>query len=200
MADNLKVEWTGAFEQFGLSRPMDFKNMYMDLNGNVFGVGADQVGDFQLSGIWRNTHIEFIKTYFASHVIFYTAKTEDGKRFEGSWRIPDSCEGTFWIEIKIPSWSGKFTESKKQEKFSFDMQVSPQGVFGLGQDKEGFYVIKGTHDEKFSCVNFVKSYLGGSNRICYNGAMVMAKAGRKVKGVWCVKDTTNFGYFELNEG
>lgn len=200
MADNLKVEWTGAFEQFGLSRPMDFKNMYMDLNGNVFGVGADQVGDFQLSGIWRNTHIEFIKTYFASHVIFYTAKTEDGKRFEGSWRIPNSCEGTFWIEIKIPNWSGELTESKKQKKLSFDMQVTPQGVFGLGQDDGGQYVIKGTHDEKFSCVSFVKSYLGGSNKTCYNGAMVMARGGRKVKGVWCVKDTKNFGYFELNEG
>ena len=199
MADNLKVEWTGSFEQFGHEQPMDFKNMYMDLNGNVFGVGADHIGDFQLTGIWKTSHIEFIKTYFAAHVIFYTATTEDGKSFQGKWKIQGSCEGTFKIEIKLPTWTGELTENKRQKKLSFDMQITSQSVFGLGRDDMGFYVIKGFFDQKHTCVSFVKSYLGGSNKICYNGAMLETDNGKTVKGVWCIKDSKNFGYFELNE-
>ena len=198
MAENLRVEWTGSYEQFGHEQPMEFKNMYMDLNGNIFGVGSNDLGDFQITGTWTPKGLEFIKTYYSSHIIFYTATTIDGKRFEGNWKIPDSCEGSFWVEIILPTWSGIYTNNKKETEISLDMQITPSAIFGIGRDDMGSFVTKGSYDEHFSAVSFTRSYLG-QKMVNYNGVLMMTKNGRMVKGVWTIRDTDTYGNFELTE-
>ena len=182
MNDAINVAWKGGFEQFGIERQAKFANMFMDLNGNVYGAGFDQTfGNYQICGTWTEKKLEFILQYFSSHTIFYTGTTEDGKRFEGKWEIDHDNNGTFWIEIEMQKWQGNHTTKKNTVPCNMEMSFneskctagkSVKGCFfGTGKDEEGCYVIRGTQDLTHHSASFTKSYLGEEIKryIHYNG-------------------------------
>lgn len=80
-----------------------------------------------------------------------------------------------------------------------DMQVTPEGVFGLGQDSVGKFVLRGYHDPNQSCVSFVKQYLG-AHAVHYNGSLWnCGKDGKRViKGTWNIPGNCH-GHFKLKE-
>merc|ERR1711957_99421 len=191
-----KIKWKGGFEQFGQENEVEFSNMYMDLNGNIYGDGSDAVGNFTISGVWGD-NVQFTKQYIGAHAVQYSGTTEDGKKVTGRWEIPGNCDGTFWLKVK--EWKGWYKQGGDKNDMDLDMQVSPEGVFGLGMDVVGKFVIRGYYDPNQSCVSFVKQYIG-QHAVHYNGSMYLKDDGEKhtIKGVWNIPNQCH-GYFKLKE-
>ena len=209
MNDSINIEWKGGFEQFGIERKAEFGNMFMDVNGNLYGAGYDQTfGNYQICGTWSEKKIEFIIQYFSSHIVMYTGTTKDGKRFEGDWEIDHDNKGTFWIEICMQKWTGTYTQNKNTSPLSMEMSFNEAkasgtknmkgSFFGTGKDDEGFYVIRGTQDMVYQNVSFTKSYIEDEiiRYIHYNGTFSKQNGLAALKGYW-TEPGKSYGAFNL---
>jgi len=128
----------------------------------------------------------------------YSGACDDGKHVKGRWEIPGNCDGTFWLKMKVPSWKGWYKQGGEKNQMDLDLQVSSEGVFGLGKDGVGQFVMRGYNDPLQSCVSFIKQYLG-AHQVHYNGSMWNKEDGkREIKGTWNISGDYH-GYFKLKE-
>jgi hypothetical protein len=97
----IKVTWSGGFEYDGQEYDVTYQNIYIDVNGNVFGDGSDFVGEFIISGTWdKHGTVRFIKQYSGRHTVYYTGVSDDDQNVCGRWKISGDSEGGFWLSVE----------------------------------------------------------------------------------------------------
>jgi len=89
-------EWTGFFQQYGLSHRTDLHLRFAA--GKVTGDGADAVGPFTVRGRYdaATGELNWTKSYRGAHDVFYRG-FRDGKSIWGVWEIPHFDRSGFKI-------------------------------------------------------------------------------------------------------
>ena len=184
------VAWEGTFTQGEVIHEMFFDDMQLGFDGGVYGAGTDTVGDFDISGVLaEDGTVSFTKQYIDKHAVEYTGTLEGGT-ITGTWEIPDNCDGEFEIKMKTEQWTGWFDQGGQQHEMELDLTVDDNGVFGMGSDSVGTFVIRGDYDPDAGTIQFVKSY-HGKHKVNYKGTL----EDDIVKGEWDLQGSG--GEFEL---
>lgn len=204
----MEIKWKGGFEQFGTENEVTFENMGMDVYGNIHGGGSDDIGTFSITGSWGDK-VHFSKAYHGQHTVEYSGVVGEDNRVAGEWQIPGNCNGTFWLKMVCKQWKGWYKQKGTKDPMDLSIDVTPQGVFGIGRDSVGRFIIQGYNDPNQSCVSFVKQYLG-AHAVHYNGSMweEVTNNGsqyvddsichRVIKGTWNIPGNCH-GHYKLKE-
>jgi hypothetical protein len=186
------VPWSGHFMQNGQKTNMHFQNFQIDLNGNIWGHGSDNVGNFNISGRMNNNgSFKFVKQYYGQHAVTYQGRCQ-GAYLSGQWVIPGNCQGTFQIKLNAQRWSGCFWQNGQRNNMFLDMSVSNYGVSGQGSDNVGAFTVRGQCQG--GSVSFAKHYWG-QHTVFYNGHW----QGNNIKGNWQIPNNCD-GKFQLHMG
>jgi hypothetical protein len=200
---SFKVAWSGFFEQMGIQSDFAFEDLQIDLDGDIKGGGYDSVGQYSFEGNFTKDKIHFSKQYADRHRIHYSGQYDNGNEVTGKWDIAKNSTGQFKLKMKCDLWKGWYEHNGEKTEMTINMIVQNNGVFGLGADKIGQFIMNGYHKNHCSTCTFIKQYVGKSYQIHYSGSLVISKKKntRVVKGVWMVPGggESNHGYFKLRE-
>eukprot|EP00178_Gracilaria_changii_P012795 TRINITY_DN36121_c0_g1_i1.p1 TRINITY_DN36121_c0_g1~~TRINITY_DN36121_c0_g1_i1.p1 ORF type:complete len:240 (+),score=22.50 TRINITY_DN36121_c0_g1_i1:234-953(+) len=120
----------------------------------------------------------------------------NGSVINGTWSIPGNCQGTFQIQMGgSEKWSGHYIQNGTQNPMHMDLQVCQNGVFGLGNDNVGSFVIRG--QLVGNQMNFVKQY-HGKHHVIYQGFLTANGGNWIVNGNWSIPSGGN-GQFMLQK-
>merc|ERR1711918_47806 len=113
-------------------------------------------------------------------------------RLVGNWEL-GFLRGNFKMKIDCRKWVGTWTQDANTCDMELDMDVSPHGVSGTGEDSVGSFWVKG--ETKGNQVTFEK-YYEGQHSVFYEGIW----EGNSIKGSWkiTVEKYECSGTFELH--
>jgi len=155
--------WTGWFEQGGEQNEMKIDSMHLNNDGTIFGDGSDDIGEFTVTGtISDSNDVEFVKQYTGQHAVNYSGKLE-GPKIAGNWEIPDNCAGTFEIQLSpeyVENWAGWFEQSDDKNDMDLNIHVDETGIFGVGSDPVGNFIVRGVYHMAIGKARFIKKYIG----------------------------------------
>lgn len=181
------VPWFGEYEQDGRWHTTRIFNLQVEQGGPITGSGSDEAGEYILQGqITYPNDIYFAKYYKTGDPIEYGGKISEGL-IEGIWHRENSkFKGKFYLTMAVPpAWEGVATELRNntRKRLTFNMYVDYDGVYGVGADEIGEYVIKGEMDSR--SVRFVQCYHGQHEvrflgHLEYNGdeKIILGRYGR----------------------
>lgn len=113
---------------------------------------------------------------------------------------PDIPKDSFEIYIFFQNWKGFYIDNEIKQKMSLELNVSEEGVYGIGSDDIGKFNIKGMYNSKEKTMKFVKQYFG-KHRIYYVGNTNSDNHTVICKGKWLIDiedDSENLeGTFEI---
>lgn len=66
----------------------------------------------------------------------------------------------FELRCEVEDWAGSFSFQGQNAQFKLRIFVDESGVFGLGKDSDGTFIIKGRYDRNTHQMSFIKNYLG----------------------------------------
>ena len=194
MQGGFDVPWSGYYVQNFVEEPMDFENMWISSTGQIMGRGSDAVGNFDINGmISPNGCFQFMKQYQGAHGVAYNGTVSPGC-LSGVWSV-NGMKGEFALNLDTQHWKGSFTLDGRTYPMQTNIYVSEAGVFGLGKDAEGVFVISGTYNPASSKLNFIKTYLG-RYEIVYDGTMFDDGQYLVVNGSWGLS-TGQQGTYEM---
>lgn len=155
-----QVPWFGQFEQDGVWHSLRIFNLQIEQGGPITGSGADESGQFIIQGqVAYPDEVYFVKSYRTGQTVKYNGNINEGF-IEGTWhRDLSTFNGKFYLSMAVPpKWEGWLTHTHSEEKkqLIFNMYVDYDGVYGVGSDEVGQYVIKGVMDSR--CIKFVQCY------------------------------------------
>lgn len=189
-----RVPWSGWYEQGGTRHPVRFDQFNVDPTGRIMGQGQDEVGSFSIAGcIYPNASFEFNKSYLGAHTVAYKGNLQQG-RLTGKWSVAGMTDN-FEINYQIEEWNGSFQTNGQQNQMKIYLFVDPSGIFSLGKDGEGVYVIKGSYNPSSAQLSFIKHYIG-KYQIQYQGSMFNDSRFLIVTGSWQTSHGMN-GSFEV---
>lgn len=193
MQDEFEVPWSGYYVQNGVQNEMDFDTMWISQNGQISGRGSDAAGDFVINGMINpNGFFQFNKSY-PTHAVQYQGTVTPGC-LSGNWSV-GGMKDEFVLNLDTQHWKGSFTLDGRTYPMQTNIYVSESGVFGLGKDAEGVFVITGVYNPTNNRLNYIKSYLGRYN-ISYDGTMFDDGQFLVVNGNWTLS-TGQEGTFEM---
>jgi len=196
-------KWEGTFTQLGANIAFEIENMKIDTKGVVSGECIDSIGPFYVEGCYKGAKIEFDKIYQSSkQTTCFSATSEDGVNFSGSWVIENIASDRFKLRLKAPDWTG-WTKDPTGEKVAFknlSINVGIKEMFGLGSDMTGNFIINGYVKRESASFSFIKQYVGKKDMIFYNGSILSDSNAKKmyVKGTW-LDDKNKQGTFKLRQ-
>lgn len=194
MQSEFDVPWTGYYLQDGIENEMNIDNLFISMNGQISGGGSDPVGDFNFSGqISPNGYFQFVKQYVGAHGVTYQGSVSAGC-LSGKWMV-NGMSDDFSLNLDTEQWKGSFTLDGRTYPMQTNIFVSERGVFGLGKDAEGVFVITGVYNPTNYKLNYVKSYLGRYH-ITYDGQMYDDGQFLVVNGEWDLS-TGQSGTYEM---
>lgn len=154
-----RVRWSGYYVQDRQRVDMSIDNVTMDLNGNIFATGGDEVGEFALKGrVHSSGMFSMDKEYLGQHTVKYTGTVKQGE-LAGKWNLAGMSD-VFSLQFQTEEWNGSFEMDNQKYPMRIRIYVDDSGVFGLGKDSEGVYIAKGRYDKSQHMLTFIKSYLG----------------------------------------
>lgn len=159
---NVHVPWFGQYEQDGRWHDIRIFNLQVEQGGPITGSGSDESGEYVMQGqVTYPNDVYFVKLYKSKESIEYSGRIDEGL-IEGVWHKDNSkFRGDFFISMSVPpTWQGTKIKRGCQHKtaFSFNMYADYSGVYGVGRDEIGEFVIKGEMDTR--CIKFVQCYHG----------------------------------------
>ena len=191
----LEVNWTGYFQQDGSKTEMKFANMQVQLDGAITGQGMDDVGHFEITGkLEQNNELGFVKQYVGAHAVNYTGQLKASGVIKGSWEIPENCAGDFKIKMSFNRWKGFFEQSGNETTMKLKMHVVPEGIFGIGSDEVGSFIVRGDWEAESNLCRFVKQYIG-QHQVLYHGILTKHKRWT-IDGFWAIPGNCD-GKFKL---
>lgn len=209
------VEWKGYLVKD--TKKIDFviTNMVCDTLGRLTGSGKDKVGKYEIFGFAdQNGTFTFQKIYNAkkynspSNPVF-KAKFQSGF-LSGTYNAPGICDHFYLKLTNAVLFSGHYQRSDIPYPLTASMylQVDKKlGVFGVGCDHNGFYVVIGqklkTDKEakkgKFKKFFFTVSYIGKFQIQHHARGREPLKGVRSLSGFWLNDALKLRGSFELTE-
>lgn len=196
ITQNIRVTWSGLYLHEGRKRNLLFENLQVEQGGSITGSGCDDEGDFFIEGhIWKPNIVRLVKQYWSQNSVQLTG-TITGGFIEGQWSKSHHENGKFFAEVEgLDKWFGLIRDKQGAPLHSFivDMVVCIHGIYGMGSDNLGEYVIKGEQDQ--SKVRFVKSY-HFERDIYFVGKIIKEEPDRVIRGNWGYIDDIQ-GTFEM---
>ena len=182
-----EVEWKGHQTCNGRKNTLKIKHMIVDSQGCLSGGGKDPKGRFKVTG-WmdKSGHLNFTKNYDSGQVgATFKGKFRKGV-MTGFWQDEESS-GNFELTLrKANLFKGCYSrEDTKEPRYCYMwLKVNRGGVWGLGEDELGSFVLHGTRT-KAKEYEFRLSYLGMIT-ICHKAELMKMREGRghKLKGTW----------------
>ena len=196
-----KVEWKGHYWVKGKKLNLDIQNMMSEPSGKLTGNGYDREGKFDIEGfIAPDGTITFQKNYkrgvssrvyrgqftngfLTGNWVFngesepFMLKMDEGKPYLGYYHRPDIN-----MPLTIPAF----------------IKVTKKGIFGIGRDLTGAFVVTGTAKTKTD-YEFKISYI---NQFCLENVAKRTKNNLKrnvLEGTWVNEAINMAGQFRLLE-
>ena len=204
---NKKVAWTGWSEFNNQRNPFKIDHMIFDFKGGITGEGNDYLGKFTLKGqLLPNGSVTFERQYTSQNVVKHQGAI-NGDVVSGQWLMPNGQQGNFQIQPLSQLFQGKrqvgfemdLTMSKATD-FQWKLNIDPNGVFGLGYDNFGFYIIRGTFEQAKNsnkqAYNIVQQYFG-KNKVYYQGNLNEWNGKPVHNGNWRTEDKKTEGFFQI---
>lgn len=146
ITSEVRVPWVGFFEEHGRKGRLRFANLQFEQGGGITGSGSDDFGNFILDGqVLGEQTVRFIKQYTVKNLVEYSGNLRDTE-ITGNWyRTGTKFSGTYYLKMATPErWQGvKFKNNSSPQNVEFSMWVNKKGVYGLGKDDIGHFVLKG---------------------------------------------------------
>lgn len=194
------VKWNGYYIQDGVREEMTFDHFIVKFDGDCEGYGCDQAGDFDLKGrcdnISNTTEINFTKKY-----------REDGEEIQYKSRIWESSivgiwnydnnkiSGDFQMTFENEEFAGFYVQDDEKIDTLFMMNFGEDGLFGIGSDNNGDYILKGDWFKNSGTCRFHKMYFD-SDDIYYVGCANDFNSQVMLQGKWVIEDIAH-GDYEL---
>jgi len=174
--------WKGWYEQGGNKTDMSFNHFQLTFNSGINGAGSDAIGAFTINGTFSpaNGAVTFVKQYTGAHSVNYNGTLANGT-ITGTWEIPGNCSGGFELKQDAIEWKGHYTFNGANTNMAIKLQVQKPAVFGVGQDEQGGFTIRGNYNGTH--LQFVKQY-HGKHSVQYAGQVSHTPQGSTVTGWW----------------
>ena len=202
--DLKNIEWNGFYIQDDIKEELDVGNLIINKYGKISGSGEDSIGRFELAGCvnYQKKNIQFTKKYEIGHgMIEFTGTIGGDNSIIGNWDDQGSNSGEFEIKPYADEYKGfHLDELGNRISISMHMVFKPEGIFGIGVNERGEYILKGDWNLSAGVCRFVISYLDQYD-ICYVGSANQFKERINIKGTWQIVDYIDqiYGKFELNK-
>ena len=117
---------------------------------------------------------------------------------QGSWEVPLVNQGTFTLALDSPDlWEGTFSQRGQKSPQSFEMIFTENGIFGVGSDTVGAYVIRGSFHKGSGQATFGKQYFQ-RHIVIYSGNVIMAGPNWQINnGNWQIPNNS-MGVFSIS--
>ena len=195
MEGGFSVPWSGYYVDNYIEEPFAIENLRISTTGEITGAGVDLEKSFDIKGaVNPQGGFQFIKQYEGAHAVSYKGTVSDGC-LSGVWSC-DGNKGDFKLDLDCQRWKGSlYIEDKDTYALDTAIYVSENGVFGVGVDEEGPYVIGGTYDPSTNKISLLKSYI---DRYCVllEGSIHDDGEYLLVIGTWKLRNGDD-GSFEL---
>ena len=145
---------------------MQFEDVKLYKDGSVIGNGSDEYGKWTINGKLDQLKLTFVKQYIGKHIVNYNGNLTKEGVFIGTWKISHNNTGDFTIDIGFDNWEGYFKTNEKDISRLF-VNVTPEGISGLGYDSLGVFIMKGNWDTKSNFCSFIKHYIGKHQSFFY---------------------------------
>jgi hypothetical protein len=191
------VRWTGWVDQGGTRAALEFKNLQIDWEGKIVGGGSDAKGQYRLDGKISDTlEVEFRKIYTDQRKISDVTYSGiySGRQISGTWAV-GSDRGKFCAKLGLEKWQGNYQEAGIQKDFiDLGLEIDTDGVFGMGTDSCGTWLIRGDWDQSGGKIKYVQLYLDGNEKNYFYGNAEKGSGLFMVMGSWI----NNVGIIEGN--
>lgn len=211
--ENLKAKWLSWYQnedEGDLPNRHDIHNLQVSLfDYSIDGDGEDATGEFSISGKiirhGKKNKVELVKTYENGQTQVCKGKL-NGYAIEGTWDSGSENRIKFAIESMSPDFTGFISDSFNQKHgLAMRMYVSTQGIFGMGEDEKGCYVVRGDIDKQDRSCRFAMQHMA-LNSMVFNGRFNIHDGMIIMRGVYETRDLTNKkivledggGFFELS--
>ena len=182
--------WVGhrsSSEQPSKKTPERLSKMIIDFDGNVSGSGSDSSGNFDIFGqVEGQDLINFRRQYNNGSKVSYFGQIGKMGSIFGTWIESNSNKkGDFYLSLVCDKWTGNYQTESGKNDIVLNMKVDKIGVYGIGSNKTGCYVIKGEviKDQQDLMVKFSKRYFDGGY-VVYIGSY--DKGLKSLIGSWMV--------------
>ena len=189
-AKKKQLKWFGTINHDSTESEMIIQHLLIEFDGSILGNGEDIKGKYEITGKVENkNHVKMTKKYLhnSDYVNFdgTLGMSSYGGNITGDWYDNNHNNGTFLLALTVDKWYGRYTQFDTKHKMNLEVQADNDGVYGIGKDDSGCFIIKGDFDLKNRMMNFVKKYFEG-HRVAYSGVVEEESDwGRmKVVGVW----------------
>ena len=180
---------------------------------NIFGFDEDSLGEFDLVGkLNPDSSLEMHKIYSEDFHILYKGKM-DGLTWKGNLEVTnkddeyidflkDGSKGFFEITPDRTDFQG-FMNIDEDEDLDVKMcfKINEQGIFGIGKDDNGNYILRGQYDRKTRDVRFALVYVEDGRSMQFVADGDELHDDFKIKGIWQMseegKEDVLFGVFEI---
>lgn len=158
------IKWEGHYMKEGKKLPLEFKDMHISHLGQIQGSGSDKDGGkFDLHGFLSSDGIiTFQKLYKKKELAGPIYKGRFHNRYlAGSWAIGGVTD-SFFLELQdAKKYVGCYHRGDIPIPLDAEMTlvVDKKGIFGLGKDHTGYFVVNG-HKVKKHNYKFMLSYVG----------------------------------------
>lgn len=182
------MKWKGHFGgEFQADKEMQFDEVKIYQDGTVIANGSDEYGKWTINGKLDQTKISFVKQYIGQHLVNYTGNLSKYGSIHGTWKIAYNQTGMFTFDIGFDQWNGYFKNDEKKEKYRFLINITPEGISGIGNDTLGIFIMKGNWDINTNLCNFIKHYTGKQNQSFFYGKVEKLDP-MIIKGIFMEKD------------
>ena len=187
------VNWIGHFMQKNEKNNMVFTNLKIDFNGVIQGHGYDEIDKFTISGIIDSKSIvTFDKKYESDVIVNYKGTITDNGIITGKWKLEDQSDD-FWIQLNSQNFFIQVYQDSQgtvQDDQILKLNIQENGVFGIGVDKLGPYIINGDYS-KTGLINFTKQSIGAKQVKTYIGHIKLLKDRMVIKAKFEISGNTS---------
>ena len=192
-----------------------WNKMQISFDRVISGNDEDEWGQFSVTGeIATDSTLKISKVYAETFKIVYTGVME-GCVFKGTLEVmndlseedsmdlpKNGTKGTWEISPDRSDWIGKVHNDHGESPFTIAFHVEEDGIFGIGKDAQGNYIIRGDYTRTNRAIRFAKVYVKDDSSIQYTASADEIGNEFLTKGVWQShgddeNNEIDFGEFEL---
>lgn len=203
------VGWSGSMTDYNnIVAPLKYDSMIIDRALNISGKGIDNEGIkyFIIGKLNKDSTVVFTQRWDTKQKSFkFEGQLSDGF-FTGSWtaegddNIIAGQTGTFVLQPDGTDWTGNFYKDDDKILLRHKLHINEQGVFGLGNDDSGDFLILGDYARPERVIRWFKRYIHDKEIITYSGESA-DEVGEQfvIKGIWQFNsgDEIEYGEYKL---
>lgn len=201
LSPSKQVKWQGWLKETesGLVRDIEIKHMLVKKSKEISGFCSIKDISMRIKGVVTEQELlEFELLDKQGTRIFIFRAEMMGNVLFGKYRECRYHEkGIFELKMESEAWIGYLEVNDNKDKMEIPLNVNYQGVYSIGKDENGLYLVDGEFDSVEKKCNFEIFYFGISTSSHFNGKWsVINDQFVKISGNWSLPQSA-FGKFTL---